>query len=72
MESKMINSKTEILQELNNEHLRLYKDEGVYYFFYDNGDIFESLCTHVLCLNDLPLTRWVNMAVDFIKIQEGE
>ena len=62
----MINSKNEILEEIGNDNLRLHKDEGVYYFFYDDGNVFESLCTHVLSLNDLPLTRWKDMAVDFI------
>ncbi len=67
----MINSKKEILKEIDNQNLSLYKDEGVYYFFYDDGNVFESLCTHVLSLNDLPLSRWKDMAVEFINQHEG-
>tara|TARA_X000000950_G_scaffold188570_2_gene227962 strand:- start:3866 stop:4075 length:210 start_codon:yes stop_codon:yes gene_type:complete len=67
----MINSKKEILKEIDNQNLSLHKDEGVYYFFYDDGNVFESLCTHVLSLNDLPLSRWKDMAVEFINQHEG-
>ena len=64
-------SASEVLRLIGSPHLKLYRctGHGYWYFVYacDHEGVYDSKSVYVMRLNDMPLRRWVDEGLAFVR-----
>jgi len=59
-------TRKQIIKQIGNKYLELYKGEYYFYFVYSAGDIYDTKSVYTATLDSLSMAEWVEEGNSFI------